>query len=65
MMTVITVMTVVNVKEGVLQSERQKRFVDEQRDTEARRHSDYLKYMLVLIHSFTSTHSAWLSLLGW
>ena len=33
-------------QERVLESERRKRCIDEMRDTEARRHSDHLKYVL-------------------
>jgi len=38
-----------DVQERVLESERRKRHVDERRDTEARRHSDYVKYALYAI----------------
>ena len=36
------------VKERVLESERRKRYIDEQRDAAARRHSDHLKYALFI-----------------
>jgi len=50
-----------DVQERVLESERRKRHVDERRDTEARRHSDYVvKYALYAIsplhRSFTASN---------